>query len=468
MYLFESGAVMAGNIEKIVRETEKFYFETDSIGQGGMGRVYKMIFNPYLYYNEILKDGNDYLNAAKIFEEQMSQNQRDDAYLDALNDAKNSNDSNLLNLLERKIIAVKELTLLHDKITPRFEKEIEFLVDPKNRHPNIIQGYGWIKTKKASGIKLLMEYIDAIPIDKLKGKLPIPLSTYIISQISKALEFCHNNDVLHRDVKPANILVEIDRNYQQNEQLTSEEKDYDIINSVKKIKLIDFGLIKSIDDDAPSMTLVGEFFGTPKFYAPECVELGIKNFTKKSEVFTLCASLYDMVCGIAPIQSVLGSGDTSMLSMMNILNITPDFVFPREYNPTISKTLQNIIMMGLAKKPEERPTMGEMKWFLENLLKRRQCMQNELSLEDITKKTELVNKHYAQAQRNSSPSVYWNIADILLQIPGKEEEAIDALTKAQELFKTTNNPKYKGYINMCDKLISVEKRALTAPKRKKN
>lgn len=467
LYLFKSGAVMAGNTERGLNDAEKFYFNAGVIGKGGMAKVHKLVFNPYLYYNEIIKDGNDYLSVAKIFEQEMTQSQRDEVYADAEKEAKLSKDKKLQSLLERKIMAAKELTINHDKITPRFRKEIAFLIDPSMRHPNIVQGYGWIPSKDGEGIKLLMEYVDAIPIDGLKGKLPIPFMTYVAVKIADALEFCHNNDVLHRDVKPLNILVETDKDFKEDESLPKEEKEYEIIKSAKKIKLTDFGLVKSIDSDASSQTLLGEFFGTPKFYAPECVELGIKNFSKKSEVFTLCATLYDLLCGIAPIQSVLDSGITDTINIMMTLQRTPDFVFPTEYNPKISKPLQNIIMMGLAKDPAERPSMGDVKWLLENLLKGKHCIQKEDTLEEITKKTTVINKQYSIAKRNPTPSVYWSLADNLLKIPGKEEEAIQALTNALELFKKMpDSPKVRGYVTMCERLISVEKRGFNAPKRR--
>jgi serine/threonine protein kinase len=467
VYLFKSGAVMAENIEQRINDFEKFYFNAGIIGKGGMAKVYKLVFNPYLYYSEIMKDGNDYQSVAKIFQEEMTQAQRDEVYADAERDASQSGDKKLLSLLEKKLIAVKELTINHDKITPRFRKEIAFLVSPSLHHSNIVQGYGWIPSKDGEGIKLLMEYIDAIPIDSLKGKLPIPFMTYVAIKVADALEFCHTNDVLHRDVKPLNILVETDKDFKEDESLSKEEKEYEIIKSAKKIKLTDFGLVKSIDTDVASQTLVGEFFGTPKFYAPECVELGIKNFSKKSEVFTLCATLYDLLCGVAPIQSVLDPEKTDTISVMVTLQTTPDFVFPKEYNPKISKPLQNIIMMGLAKNPNERPSMGDVKWLLENLLKGKHCIEKEETLEEITKKTTVINKQYSMAKRNPTPSVYWNLADNLLKIQGKEEEAIQALTNALELFKKMpDNPKVQSYISMCERLISVEKRGLNAPKRK--
>lgn len=466
MFLFKSGAVMAENIEQRLNDAEKFYFNAGIIGKGGMAKVHKLVFNPYLYYNEILNDGNDYASFSKMFEE-MTQQQKDEVYEDAEKDAQKSNDKKLLGLLERRVLAVKELVMDHEKITPRFRKEIAFLINPSLRHPNIVEGYGWIPSKDGEGIKLLMEYLDALPIDTLKGKLPIPFMTYVTAKIADALEFCHNNDVLHRDVKPLNILVETDKNFKDDESLTKEEREYEIIKSAKKIKLTDFGLVKSIESDASSQTLVGEFFGTPKFYAPECVEEGIVKFSKKSEVFTLSATLYDLLCGVAPVQSVFNGSDTNLLSMLGTLSATPDFVFPKEYNPRISKPLQNIIMMGLSKNPNERPSMGEMKWFLDDLINRKLCIQKEETPEETKRKTNVINKLYLQAKQGPSPSVYWNLANNLLQIPGKEEESIDALNKAIEYFKKMpNSAKTQGYIKMCERLVSVEKRSLNAPKRK--
>jgi serine/threonine protein kinase len=454
---------MAENIEQRLNDAEKFYFNAGIIGKGGMAKVHKLVFNPYLYYNEILNDGNDYASFSKMFEG-MTQEQMNEVYEDAEKDAQKSNDTKLLGLLERRVIAVKELTMNDEKITPRFRKEIELLVNPDFKHPNIVEGYGWIPPKGEDGVKLLMEYIDAIPIDDIKKDIPIPVNVYVATKIADALQFCHSKNILHRDVKPLNILVELNKQYSPSEGLTENERSYEEINAIKKVKLSDFGIVKLLGNESASNTVAGELIGTPKFYAPECVLLGIKEFDKKSEVFTLCATLYDLLCNIAPIQSVLNSEITDTINIMMTLHSTPDFVFPREYNPKISKLLQNVIMMGLAKDPNERPSIGGIKWFLEHIIKSKKCIHDEESLEE---KTRIINNKYLEAKRTQNPTAYWNLSNLLLQIPGKEEQTIDALSKTIEFFKQLpKSQKNLGYVSMCEHLLLVEKRSLNAPKRK--
>gem|GEM_PF-3630358 len=450
MYPFKSGAVMAKGIEQRVRDFEKYYFNSGQIGKGGMATVHKWMFNPYVYYGEILDD-SQYRSAAESFEKEMSDDQRNEVYADAKKDAQQSNDKRLIGLLEKKIIAVKELQFTSDEIGDRIDKEKAFMVNPSYRHPNIVEGYGWIEpTNPEDKMKILMEYVDAMPLDNVKGKMPVPMSVYICEKIATALEFCHKNEILHRDIKPLNFLVEF-----------SKESE-----TITKVKLTDFGLVKSLDSEVASHTLAGELLGTPKFYAPECVE-DITYYDERSEVFALGASLYDLLCGLSPLQSMMRGADTNAVSMLVKLREVPDFVFAREYRPQVSKPLENIVMMAVAKNPEERPTMSEFKWHLGQLLKGRLSEHREHTSDEVTKRISHVSKLYSQVQKNPTAINYWTLANSLFQLQGKDKESIDALSNALELFKKLpENHHHYGYISLCEKLIAVEKRRQVAPHRK--
>ncbi|HMA99785.1 MAG TPA: serine/threonine-protein kinase, partial [Spirochaetota bacterium] len=145
-------------------------------------------------------------------------------------------------------------------------------------HENIVKVYDHFSDQGNEYI--VMEYIDGLTLEQLlkrKRKLTNAAAVYIGKSISKALHFAHCRGVVHRDVKPANILVGRDGS----------------------IKLTDFGIAAAAKDQAANITRKGVAMGTPSYMAPEQFR-DVHTVDKRADIYALGIMLYEMVTGSLP------------------------------------------------------------------------------------------------------------------------------------------------------------------------
>jgi serine/threonine protein kinase len=187
---------------------------------------------------------------------------------------------------------------------------------------------------------IAMEFIDGTPLDEIikeEKKLPVDDSLKIISDVLATLEFAHQKDIFHRDIKPGNIMVD---------------------NS-GQVKIIDFGIAKSKTD--PNLTIAGTACGTPAYMPPEQfnptgpIDYGLV------DVYAVGTTLFFMLTGKLPFE-----GDNAFaLRDAKMFNDPPK---PRDINPDIPKELDRIILKALAKNPEDRfASADEMKTTIDAL-----------------------------------------------------------------------------------------------------
>ncbi len=220
--------------------------------------------------------------------------------------------------LEREV-AIKVLAseFVADKeFCDRFVNEGKLIA--KLNHPNIITIYD-------SGVQqdyyfLIMEYVAGGTLTRRlrKGALPLDIAINIIEQIANALEFAHRNNLIHRDVKPANILFRDD--------------DSPVLS--------DFGVAKALDAQS-EMTRVGMMIGTPSYMSPEQAVGG--EVTPQSDLYSLGVVFYKMLTGQLPF-----GGKTSADVITKVMNT------PVPPLPTKFEKLQPIIDKLLAKSPDQR------------------------------------------------------------------------------------------------------------------
>ena len=161
------------------------------------------------------------------------------------------------------------------------------------------------------------------------------------SQIAHGLAAAHKQGLIHRDVKPANILLE---------------------NGVERVKITDFGLARAVDD--LSVTRTGEVAGTPQYMSPEQGQ-GM-HVDHRSDLFSLGSVLYAMCTGRPPFR-----GNNPLAIIRKVVDETPRPI--REVNPDIPDWLCAIIDRLLAKDPEDRyQTAAEVANELEESLARLQ------------------------------------------------------------------------------------------------
>jgi serine/threonine protein kinase len=149
----------------------------------------------------------------------------------------------------------------------------------------------------------------------------IAISKIIIS-IANALDYAHKKGILHRDVKPSNILIASDGT----------------------AKLVDFGLAKA--ESQQTVTVTGEFFGTPSYVSPEQIRKP-ETVDCRSDVFSLAATYYECLTLHAPFE-----GNTINETLTHV--ISRDAVPPKKYCPRLSADFNTVLLHALEKLPEDR------------------------------------------------------------------------------------------------------------------
>ncbi len=190
-------------------------------------------------------------------------------------------------------------------------------------HPNIVTVYEADEGSSNHPPFIAMEYIDGETWNKKikRGeKIPPDLLFPALKEIASALDYAHKLNVIHRDIKPGNIIQTSDN----------------------RIKLMDFGIAKVPTSE---LTREGQFLGTPAYMSPEQV-LG-KTVDRTCDLFSLGVVAYEMISGKKPFD-----GDDIAVVLNKIVNEEPHDL--RELSPEVSKEAWAIIKKLLKKKPEER------------------------------------------------------------------------------------------------------------------
>ncbi len=205
----------------------------------------------------------------------------------------------------------------------RFEQE--FRAASRLDHPNIVRAldYGDSGTSPF----LVLEYVEGESLgQKLEreGRMPESEAIRIIAQVAQGLHRAHKQNLIHRDVKPDNILIRNDG----------------------VAKLADLGLVKEADTDL-NLTRTGRGLGTPHFMAPEQFR-NAKGADIRCDVYSLGATLYMMVTGELPFKSS-GPLDAWMKKIQN------DLREPRVLVPGLSERVNWAILRAMSADPEQRP-----------------------------------------------------------------------------------------------------------------
>jgi serine/threonine-protein kinase len=210
-----------------------------------------------------------------------------------------------------RMVAIKRLKAAHGS---RFEQEARAIA--ALNHPHICQIYD------VGPDYLVMEYVEGKP---LHGPMPVEAAVKLALQIAGALEEAHAKGILHRDLKPGNILL----------------------THKGSAKLLDFGLAKLITDADPdaTKTLGGAVMGTPAYMAPEQAEG--KTLDARSDIFSLGAVLYEMLSGERAF------GGSSMAQVLSAVL--------RDEPPLLDAPagIQRIVAKCLAKQPSARFASAE-------------------------------------------------------------------------------------------------------------
>jgi len=205
----------------------------------------------------------------------------------------------------------------------RFEQE--FRAASRLDHPNIVRAIDYGETGPSP--YLVMEFVDGESLGQKverEGRMPEGEAIRIIAQVAQGLHRAHKQGLVHRDVKPDNILLRSDG----------------------VAKLADLGLVKESETDL-NLTRTGRGLGTPHFMAPEQFR-NAKGADIRCDVYSLGATLYQMVTGELPFKSS-GPLEAWMKKIQN------DLKDPRSLVPDLSERVNWAILRAMSADPEQRP-----------------------------------------------------------------------------------------------------------------
>jgi len=218
------------------------------------------------------------------------------------------------------IKALKSSAAVEEHIATRFEREARSLANLQ--HENIIHIYDFHRER--GSLFIVMEYVQGIDLYDLLdrcGRLPYDVAAVIAMQVARALDYIHFRNIVHCDIKPANIMV----------------------SRQGGVKLMDFGIAR--DENFDDLTEAGTGIGTPAYMSPEQI-LGDK-LDARSDLFSLGICLYQMITGRKPFV------EDEQRSVMHKIRLEKH-VKARKLNPEIPRELDAIIDRCLQKNPRER------------------------------------------------------------------------------------------------------------------
>ena len=208
----------------------------------------------------------------------------------------------------------------------RFRREAQAAANLS--HPNIVPVFDW--GEDDGSYFIVMEYVEGRPLSAvLRDPQPMPprqIAT-IGAGVAAALAFAHRHGVVHRDVKPGNVLITPDGD----------------------VKVTDFGIARAMNTEE-SLTQTGAVMGTAAYFSPEQAEG--KGVDARSDIYSLGVVLYEMAVGRPPF-----TGDSPVAVASKHVRDQP--VLPREANPSVPPALEAVVMKAMAKNPDDRYASAE-------------------------------------------------------------------------------------------------------------
>ena len=195
-------------------------------------------------------------------------------------------------------------------------------------HSSIVAVYdtGEAETPEGPLPYIVMEYVDGVTLRDIvrnDGPMGQQQAVEVIADACEALNFSHQNGIIHRDVKPANIMI----------------------SKAGAVKVMDFGIARALADTGNRLTRTSAVIGTAQYLSPE--QASGENVDARSDVYSLGCVLYEMLTGKPPF-----TGDSPV--SVAYQHVRKDPVRPSKRNDAVTTELDAVVLKALAKNPENR------------------------------------------------------------------------------------------------------------------
>ncbi len=234
-----------------------------------------------------------------------------------------------------RTVAVKVLRS-HSALLPKSIKRFRYeaIAASKLDHPNIIRVYEFNVPDQGAPY-LVMDYLEGSSLAEFiakNGAIELRRAISIMTKVCEGLEHAHKAGVIHRDLKPGNIMLVKDQDGQQS------------------VKIVDFGIAKILhneDEDSPSLTGTGDLVGSPLYMSPE--QCHGEPVDKRSDIYALGCVMYEMLTGKPPFK-----GNTMLETVQMQTSAIPKPV--KERFPAIKNAdkIDTILLKAMAKQPTQR------------------------------------------------------------------------------------------------------------------
>ncbi|HVO37654.1 MAG TPA: serine/threonine-protein kinase [Spirochaetia bacterium] len=276
--------------------------------------------------------------------------------------------------LQRTVLLKKLALEGGEGIIERFRREARLMMDLNSER--IVQVFDHFK--EGSHYYIVEEFVDGISLDTLIHReryLSNDAATVILYEVCRALKFAHDRQVIHRDIKPGNILI----------------------SNQGEVKLADFGIATSTAE-ADGLTKDGTMLGTPAYIPPEQIE-DARNVDHRADIYSIGVVLYEMLTGKTPYP---GSFTAETIRLIHRGKYVP----PRRLNPRASRFLSRIVATCMRVKPKRRyQDLGVLIRLLEKRISRRDTTSVRRAVRKILKGEEVRDLFRGQRSR-----LFWPLA----------------------------------------------------------
>ena len=231
-------------------------------------------------------------------------------------------------------VAIKEL-ILSPAADPtalmRFLQEAQVMA--RTSHPNLVQVHDLEQIGDANYI--VLEFVRGRSLRDMVnlGPVPLPQTFAVMHGVLQALDYAHKHAIVHRDMKPENVLLSDEGN----------------------VKVADFGIARLTDDSGPggTATKTGTTVGTPQYMSPE--QVASSKVDGRSDLYSAGIMLYELVVGQPPFTASEADGPFTLMAK----HVQAPPMPPSVRRPGIDMRLEEMILKSLSKRPEDRFQTGE-------------------------------------------------------------------------------------------------------------